>query len=229
MSQKLMTKKSLVQWCDEQVAQGKEIGIGWEGGGDSGWCYFMIDGSQVNNTEYTTEMEQLIDMMDDELDYGSWAGEFSANGEAIYSPEKKAFVGIDYYSEDETIQRNCDIPIRIPKHLWFDSIEYNIQDEEANTEFAFVIRNGFLTEEHEALTSHLEQYLQTRVQEEIDSFIHDSHREYRSMWQNDRINRNDFEEQGDDLVYVIGELGIGTMDSSDKDVYLELTTEEDEA
>lgn len=223
----IKTKKSLLEWCDQQVAAGKEIGIGWEGGGDSGWCYFMIDGNQVNDGQTTEEMEQLIDLMNDELDYGSWAGEFNAAGEAIYSPEEKAFVGTDYYSEDDTEYWQCKIPIRIPKHLWFDSIEYQFEDEDANASFVFFVRNGFLTEEHQKFTSEIESYLKKKVNHEINLFIQKSNREYRSMWQNDKIDRNQFTVEGDHLVYLLEELSIGTTNSEDKDIYLQLESIDD--
>ena len=75
-------KLSVKEWCDQQVAEGKELTLRWEGGGDSGWVYFELDGSQVEN-EYT---EKLVDYCYDVLDYGSWAGEFDATGEATYNP-----------------------------------------------------------------------------------------------------------------------------------------------
>ena len=55
--------------------------------------------------------------MDNELDYGSWAGDFSANGEAVYDSKEKAFVGTDYYSETESVPVKVSIPINIPKDL----------------------------------------------------------------------------------------------------------------
>ena len=86
-------KKTVLEWCKEQVAQGHELKICWEGGGDSGWCYFQIDGEEANN-EYT---DHLVNSMYSELDYGSWAGEFTATGEATFDPSENAFVGIDDY------------------------------------------------------------------------------------------------------------------------------------
>jgi hypothetical protein len=227
MSYKIKTKKSLVQWCDEQVAAGKEIGIGWEGGGDSGWCYFMIDGKQVSDGQTTEEMEQLLDLMDDELDYGSWAGEFSAAGEAIYSSEEKAFVGIDNYGEDDTEYWECSIPIRIPKYLWFDSVEYNFEDDEVRAQFAFKIRNGFLIEEHEKVATEIESYLEEKVNAEVNLFIAKSDAEFRSIWQNDTINRDQFTEDGDFLVYTLEELSMGTTTSEEKDIYLQLEIDDD--
>lgn len=230
MAQKLMTKKSLVQWCDEQVAQGKNIGIGWEGGGDSGWCYFTIDGRQVENTKQTPEMEELVDLMYDHLDYGSWAGEFNATGEAEYDPKQKAFVGTDYYSEDDTHYQECEIPIRVPKHLWFDSLEYNMESEEIDVQVAFIIRNGFLTQEHHDAADYIAESIAIDANEVVNKYTsQDNAQEYRSVWQNDRIQRSAFQEDGDFLVYTIEELNIGIEDSNEKLIYLELETEDDDS
>ena len=42
-------KKSIVQWCKDQADQGNELTMKWEGGGDSGWVYFEIDGESTDN------------------------------------------------------------------------------------------------------------------------------------------------------------------------------------
>jgi len=104
-------KKSIVQWCKEQYEQGNELALVWDGGGDSGWCYFEMDGDTVEN-EYT---EALVDHMYDTLNYGSWAGEFQANGRAIYDPETNSFEGTDYYGEDGNDVLEVDWTIRVPK------------------------------------------------------------------------------------------------------------------
>ena len=149
MAQTLTVDQSLIKWCDKQVAEGKKLEICWEGGGDSGWVYFQIDGKNVGEVNIP-EISTLVDRMYDELDYGSWAGEFSANGSAEYNPELKAFIGIDNYSESETSDFKKDIEIIIPKSLWFDAVRYSIEDsdpdeQDVQTDFQFQIRNGFLS------------------------------------------------------------------------------------
>mgnify|MGYP003335272251 CR=1 FL=1 len=50
MRKKKQTMKlSLIDWCDQQVADGHDLKLHWEGGGDSGWCYFTIDGENAEN------------------------------------------------------------------------------------------------------------------------------------------------------------------------------------
>jgi hypothetical protein len=229
MAQKVVATSDLIKWCDDQVAQGKELKLAWEGGGDSGWVYFKINDKQVSDSAATPEIEELIDRMYDQLDYGSWAGEFSANGEAAYYANKKAFIGTDYYGEDETYNYECSIKITVPKSLWFDAVEYNIEQEEPIIDVAFVLRNGFLTEKHTEVALQIKESLNEQVDEAIADYQKDPNAtEYRNVWQNERIERNEFKEEGDNLVAVINELAIGTYSSDEKDIYLELITQEDE-
>lgn len=229
MAQVLLTEKALLKWCNDQVADGRTLSMGWEGGGDSGWCWFELDGKKLNEGEYP-EADQLVELMYDHLDYGSWAGEFSTTGEAEFDPKQNAFVGTDYYSEDDTHYQECNIQIRIPKHLWFDSVEYNMEDEEVTTNFAFIIRNGFLTQEHWDTADYIAESLTIDANEVINKYSSsDNAKEYRSVWQNDRIQRSAFTEDGDYLVYTIEELSIGVYDSDDKLVYLELQSEDDDS
>lgn len=229
MSETIKTTKELIKWCDDQVAAGKELSMGWEGGGDSGWCWFEIDGVKLNDGEHE-EADQLVELMYDELDYGGWAGEFSANGEATYDPKQKAFVGTDYYGEDDTHYQECEIEIRVPKHLWFDSLEYNMEDEEVTVQVAFIIRNGFLTQEHWDASEYIAESISIDANEIVNKYTSSKDaKEYRSVWQNDRIQRSDFKEDGDDLVYTIEELNIGVYDSTDKDIYLQLQSEDDDS
>lgn len=230
MAQQVVATSDLIKWCDDQVDKGHQLSIGWEGGGDSGWVFFKIDGEQVSESAETPQIEELISRMYDQLDYGSWAGEFSASGEAVYNTVEKAFVGIDSYSEDETYAYKYPIKITIPKKLWFDAIEYNIEQEEPIIDdVAFIIRNGFLTDEHTAVAQQIKESLDDQVEAAIAAYqkLPDA-TEYRNIWQNERIERSEFKEEGDNLVATIEELSIGTYKSDEKDIYLELITQEDE-
>ncbi len=179
---KQLQKLNLVEWCDKQVAENHELIIKWDGGGDSGWCEFLIDGELVEN-EYT---ETLLSHMYDTLDYGSWAGEFSASGTASYSTSEKAFVGDDNYSETETDDHNVDILFRIPKHLWFNRIELHIEvgssDETPQVGVELIILNGFKLDEHTDLEKQLSDELEAKVENAIQDFIDHTGKEFRSIW-----------------------------------------------
>lgn len=232
MSFKVIAGDELIKWCDVQIADGHILSMHWEGGGDSGWCSFRIDGEDIPWNEEEGPIRNLLDLMYDLLDYGSWAGEFSAFGEAIYDPEEKAFVGVDKYSEDYTAEYPCNIEVRVPKKLWFDSMEIQIEGEEnPNISVAFLITNGFLTDEHDQWIPEFESSFAEKVYEVIDNFSNDyTQEEYRSIWENITLTKiADFTEDGDYMVHTLTSLSIGTSQSEDKDIYLQLQSENDES
>jgi len=222
---KLEVKPSVLEWCNKQVADGHELSIHWEGGGDSGWAHFQIDGESVDN-EYT---EYLVDRMYEVLDYGSWAGEFSAQGEAVYNKEEQAFVGIDDYSEDETMSHECNIVIQVPKDLWYDNLSISIEGDDGDTtriDARFNVKNGFLSDKHIVFISGLEDKMEQEVDAVIEDFVQNSDRDYRSIWETINLEPKDGVVKGDFLEYTIEELNIGTTSSDEKDIYLEVTEED---
>jgi len=224
-AKKLQVKKSVLEWCNQQVIDDKELSIHWEGGGDSGWAYFQIDGQSVEN-EYTA---YLVDRMYEVLDYGSWAGEFNASGSAEYNPESQSFEGIDEYSEDERITHECNIIIQVPKELWHDSLSIGIEGDNGDRtriEARFGIKNGFLSDKHTVFISGLEEKMEEEVNAVIEDFIDTSDRDYRSIWETINLEPQDGVIKGDFLEYTIDHLGIGTTSSEPKDIYLEITEED---
>jgi len=166
---KVISIQEIIDWCDKQVAEGKEITLCWEGGGDSGWVYFEVDGEQAEGEE----IEALVNMMYNELDYGSWAGEFSANGRADYDPATKCFEGVDYYSEDDWTDTTFENPFAfyIPSTYGFDSIEYNIEgsfEDDFRVEVTFNIINGFITPELRELENEISDALKEKITEELE-------------------------------------------------------------
>jgi len=215
-------KKSILTWLEEEHNSGKELSIRWEGGGDSGWAYFEIDGDTVEN-EYT---EVLVDKIYDTLDYGSWAGEFSANGQAIYDPETRSFEGTDYYSEDEHDTIDCNVKIVIPKKLfWSDTFHIEVECYDETTpdiSTRFILKNGFLTKEHEDFCHNLQEVLRDDFEAVFDNYTGDEFRGCNDSWV---INKNEFTEEEDNLVYTIERVEIQTMETSEKNIVLELDEE----
>lgn len=213
-------KLSVTEWCDQQVKDGKELMLKWEGGGDSGWVYFEIDGEQVEN-EYT---ESLVSHCYDTLDYGSWAGEFDATGEAIYDPEKKSFVGTDYYSETDVEEKNPKIVLSIPKDIWFDGlsveveeIEYEVSD--VNIDVKLLVQNGMVTDQHnevaETLKKQIVEQLNENVLKELDSED--------AVFANLTFTANDFEtdpETGNKIVNM-DQVSVRVRNTDEKDICIE--------
>ena len=185
--------------------------------GDSGWVYFEVDGEQEDN-EYT---RTLIDHCYDQLDYGSWAGEFSASGEAIYDAKENAFVGTDYYSEDVTEDITVNHKIVIPKKLWFDQLQINIE-EENSANVQLTLKNGFLIPEHQENSDRITEELNTMVSKTLSDFENETGQDTRATWFDVTYQRSEFTEDGDNLVVVIETYPIGTYDTDEKDIILPL-------
>ena len=217
-------KKSIVQWCKDQSKDGNELKLIWEGGGDSGWVHFEDDNGTVEN-EYT---EVLVNRMYDTLEYGSWAGEFNANGEAIYDPETNSFKGTDFYGEDSSDVIEMDFTIRVPKKLWFETLHIEVEcnyDETPEMSAIFIVKNGFLTEEHTDFCRNLERSLQIDFDDLFSNYESKNDYQFRGStdaWILERVNGI---ESGDDLIFKLTQVEINVMTEEEKDVVLELDEE----
>ena len=221
MKEQSTKKQSLIEWLDEQSEAGLDVKLKWEGGGDSGWAYFELDGETIEN-EHTN---RLVNWMYDHLDYGSWAGDFSAQGEAVYSSKTKSFEGTDYYSETGEMAHPVNIPIHIAKDLWFSQLEIHVEcnyDESPHVEVGFGISNGFLTEEHKEA----EQALATDIRDALGNAIADwedhTGLELESIWDDFTMSYSDFKVEGDVLVGQIDRLIFRYPETDEKEVYLDL-------
>ena len=219
-----MTKQTLLSWCDQQVKDGKELKLVWDGGNDSWWVHFEIDGDSYDD-EHT---EKLVDYMYNHLDYGSWAGEFSANGEAIYNVEEQAFVGTDYYSESQTMEYDVNIPIPVPKHLWFDQLNIHIEvnyDETPDCQVEFTIKNGFLTGEHQKLEKQINDYLVEEMTNAIVKFEQEEEVGFESIWDDVILTQANFSEESEDSkIAYVQEVDFRYPDGEEKQIYLDLKT-----
>lgn len=196
-----MDIQKVIDWCDAQVAQEKEVVLKWEGGGDSGWVYMEVDGEQVS----CEEADWLIHQMYEQLDYGSWAGEFSANGEATYDPSTKEFVGIDTYSEDEhntlALPEEEHIEIRIPKRFYFDTLEVQYDNiiDGGDVTMAVTTRNGIISNELVEFLETLEEGVKTRSIELLEKYLEE---EFNGAWQHLVFQRSTAEVDNEGQVYV---------------------------
>lgn len=218
-----MDIQKVIDWCDAQVAQEKEVVLKWEGGGDSGWVYMEVDGEQVSSEE----AEWLIDQMSDQLDYGSWAGEFSANGEATYDTTSKEFLGIDVYSEDE--QRTLELPaedfieVRIPKKFYFETLELqydNVLDGD-KVNMAVTARNGIISD---ALVAHVDSLEHEITEKSIAAFDKHVKEEINGSWQHIVFRKDDAEsdDANVDYIFKIKELDYYGYATEEKTMHINL-------
>lgn len=215
-------KKSIINWLNQLHEDGNEIKLLWDGGSDSGWVYFEVDGESVDN-EYS---RALVDAMDDVLDYGSWAGEFNANGEAIYDSETKAFTGTDYYSEDDHDTLDANIVIQVPKELWFETLHIECEcnyDDSPETSVRFIVKNGFLTDAHQEFCTNLEETLKEEFNDIFNDYNkNDNFRGCSDSW---ILEKHEAEEEDGLFVFTINKVEVQTMSTEDKSICFELIDE----
>lgn len=207
-------------WCKKLDAEGIDLTMNWDGGNDSGWVTFEIDKAELTEEDHNM-ISYLENKCYDELDYGSWAGEFSANGQATFDAEQNAFVGTDYYSEDDSITKDCELRIAIPKDVWFDSVEIMVQDEEISVSVDIIVRNGFKTEAH----TKAEEDLGTAIQDQVCDIVADV-ADFRSMWEEINLSPSDFTLTGDEMVHVMKKISVGIFDEDEKSIFINLDNEE---
>ena len=156
--------------------------------------------------------------------YGSWAGEFGANGRAVYDSDEKAFVGTDYYHETDADTYEANILIRIPKELWFNRLEIHIEanrDEIANADIDFVIQNGFKLDDHVKLEKELGEYLEENIESAIKDYVDNTGKEFNSIWDDISIEFSEGVVNGKHREFNLKELDIRYDNTSEKEIYLE--------
>lgn len=219
----ILNAPDIIKWCDEKAAQG-ELAITWDGGNDSGCFYLKLDGDELENDwENKGSFEtQLLNWAAEEIDYGSFAGDFYTDGYLVYDPATKCFTGTDSYSETDydTIE-DAAIRIEVPKNLWFDEVHLDVDgdDDDIHTvEASLIIKNGPLTVAHEQWGKDQEEKLikvfnktLDRVEVTVDS-----------VSQNYTIPFADFQEEGDHMVHVITEIEYAYRNEEDRDTTLNL-------
>jgi len=221
MSQETLTIKDIIKWCDEQVEQGFELQLCWEGGGDSGWCWFQIDREQCTQPE----AEWLVDKMYETLDYGSWAGEYSANGEATYNAETKQFDGTDYYSEDDSATHKTSNPyvFKIPKSIHFDDIFLECEGEEYVFNMNVHVRNGFFDKSSGELFAKIEKELNEWSEAMVAEIqAEDSSIELQSCWDNYEISKDEFTVTDTHYEYALSDFSYRLYNTTENGINIDL-------
>jgi hypothetical protein len=146
-------QQKLRQTLDAIESQGKEIKFTWEGGNDNGSFYMYIDDEQIEESDEYPWVKEVMDIIDQELDYGSFAGDFNTNGELIYADGH--FTGTDFNSTTEgdlvELSEDEQIRIEVPEYLWFDQLVINSEgylENDLNVTVDFRITNGPIVDHH---------------------------------------------------------------------------------
>lgn len=224
-----MTIAKVRAWAKKLHEEGKELKLLWDGGGDSGWVHFEIDGQDASGPE----IEFLIDWCYNVLDYGSWAGEFSAAGEAAYDPETESFEGVDWYSSEESCSVNDEdaITIKIPTAIKVDGLEINMEtdDEEPLIYVAIKVTNGFKTPAH----TEAEEEIHANIEHQYNAILrkyNTGEKKYTAAWNNEIFSKSDMtlSEDGQHWIVKWDDLSITEWYEEDKEIVLNLKDDEDE-
>lgn len=218
---KKFTAQQLIDWCDKMSAKDKNPVIKWEGGNDSGWCY--MEDEYGDRLDEHPEADALLEHMYSTLDYGSWAGDFSANGEAPYNAETKCFEGTDYYSESENTKCPAEIRIEIPAFIPFDRLEIQTEDEDCSVSCDIALDNGYVhPAAHDVMTS-LEEQLKEEIPAAVDKHYKlEDERELDSFWNHYVIDRNEFKREDDVMVHILKQVEFSVHNNTDKDICIDL-------
>jgi hypothetical protein len=198
---------TLRQRLDAIAAEGKEIKVTWEGGNDSGGYNLFIDGVEVYYGDAVYD-EIVEDIISDAIDYGSWAGDYSADGSVYYNADQGAFIG---EGKDTTSECACldgiSIEIRVPKYLNFDSVDMETEGTfcwgELNCTFRFGINNGPVFEEHSGIEKSMESYVLESINHILQTDEACKGQEIGWVSNTWSIPREEFEEEEDSLVFII--------------------------
>lgn len=222
-------KQTLRQWLDDLEAQGKEVKVTWEGGNDDGAFHAFIDDEEIDTDGSNNIGGKLIDIVADEIAYGSFAGDYSTNGELIYADGE--MTGIDNYSCSEQgcveLEKSKYIKIEIPEYIWFDTINISTEghtDDGVQASFNFNITNGPVVEEHALLEDELADKISEAVTDRLNSVQEDINYIY-NEWP---FRFEDGVLQNGKRIFYIEEIDYNYECGEDKQICFEITDDSEE-
>lgn len=224
-----MTIGKVRAWAKEMHEKGHELKLLWDGGGDSGWVHFEVDGEDHRGPE----IDFLIEWCYNILDYGSWAGEFSAAGEAPYDPETEAFDGVDWYSSEESCSINDEdaMTIKIPTDIKVDGLEINMEtdDEEPVIQVDIKVTNGFKTIKHTEAEEAILEDLELQYSRIIKTYS-SVEKKFSAAWNNETFTKNEMTLSEDGKYWIIkwDTASVTEWYEEDKDIVLNLKEDKDE-
>ena len=223
-----MTWEKVRAWAKELHEKGQILKLLWDGGNDSGWVHFQIDDEEAE----TPETEFLVNKCYDLLDYGSWAGEFNASGEAVYDPKQEAFVGTDDYSTDESyyLPEEEQPIIRVPARINFSAIEIE-SDRESEAVVFIHQRHGFKTAEYAEVEKAIGQYVDKHGEKIVTEYQEaQTGDEYDHSYNSVTLRREEFtlSEDGSEYVARWNHFSIQKSEVDVKSICLSLNQEEEE-
>jgi hypothetical protein len=220
-------KQTLRQWLDDLEAQGKEVKLTWEGGNDDGSFNVYIN-DEVINIDGDSMGGRLVDIVADQIDYGSFAGDFSTSGELLY--EDGHMTGNDFYSVSESDTFDIEdkpILIEIPEYLWFDSISITTEgflSESVSVSVNFNISNGPVVDDHGKLEDELSEMLDHLISSHLDEVK----KEVTYVYNEWNFIFDEGEVKDGKRIFIIDSIVYSYENGEDKAIAIEITDEAEE-
>ena len=220
---------TLRQKLDALAAEGKEIKVTWEGGNDSGGYSLFIGGNEVNYGDVA--YDEIVDPISDTIDYGSWSGDYFADGSVVYDSDEGAFIGEgkDTESEGDCLS-GISIEIRVPKALNFDSVEITTEGTycwgELTATCRFAISNGPVFSEHTVVEDAMETHVRESVEHILATDEACKDEEVGWVYNEWSITRELFKEDGEDLVSTIEDIDFTFNITKHQSYHIEIKEEQ---
>lgn len=211
-------KKGIAALCDALTQNGETLEIKWSGGGDDGLFEMLRDGKPFDYG--SPAIQSVIEMVENEIGYGGFDGNFSAEGRVEYNRELRAFEGEDTYSESDADMAECSITIRIPREIWFDRLNILINSEYSSSSVTtrLQVMNGPRVDQHQLV----EEYLDERISRAIDEVL-EAVEDVDGASDEITINFSEFSLSDTEAVFTIKEFSYSYYKKDTKDIIIYLT------
>jgi len=208
---------SIRQRCDDLTKTGDILSVSWDGGNDSGMFEIKLNDMAV---EVTSEADDsIIALVADYLGYGSFAGDFSTEGQVIYNRKSRCFEGTDRYGETEDDIKACSIPVVVSREIWFDEFHIHVEIDAGISEIEaqIIVLDGPYTDAHGSYETEVSNALQRSFSEAIETVAN-----FDRLWDEFIIKKSEFAEDGDNWVYMIREFSYAAYKTDEKDIIIRL-------
>ncbi|GEP97672.1 hypothetical protein [Chitinophaga cymbidii] len=209
---------TMTEYCQKITENGQQLCVSWNGGHDSGYFEMSINEEIIDTPDDL--QNAIIDLIADNTDYGSFAGSFDTEGEVYYNPATKCFEGNDRYTDTREEVKECSMEVRVPRDIWFDSIDIQLHADEMEIEelSAFmVIKDGARTRQHDVIEATLQKALIPQFTNEIESI-----KDISGAWDVITINYKDFSAEKSELVFYIKKFDYSFYFSTDSEIKIDL-------
>ncbi len=208
--------EELIAWCDKKAEKGHSLFIKWGGGGGDADIDFLIDDQECMEPQ----AKKLIELMNEELGYGWWNGNGLVSGELNYNPKLHLFKGeksvIDFDFPEE-IDLVCNFQLKIHKSKIFNEVFITLENEEITLS---LYSDSYEIIKEDKVIKKIKKDLEKVILKEINNNFPDFY--CFDYYEIDPIYKDQFIEEGDNLVYNIDRLTINIIKYISKDISLDL-------